>query len=65
MQIVDTHCHLDSVDLPAFGGSMESLLAHAKTLSVIDLKYSKNQTNIPNTIKPAQNFKKCKQTQKT
>ncbi len=34
MQIIDSHCHLDRVDLSAFGGSMESLLAHAKTLSV-------------------------------
>ncbi|CAB9541128.1 Uncharacterized metal-dependent hydrolase YcfH [Bathymodiolus brooksi thiotrophic gill symbiont] len=34
MKIIDSHCHLDRVDLTAFGGSMESLLAHAKTLSV-------------------------------
>jgi TatD DNase family protein len=34
MKIIDSHCHLDRVDLSAFGGSMESLLAHAKTLSV-------------------------------
>lgn len=34
MRIIDSHCHLDRVDLSAFGGSMESLLAHAKTLSV-------------------------------
>ncbi|MBE8190421.1 MAG: TatD family hydrolase [Candidatus Thioglobus sp.] len=34
MQIIDSHCHLDRVDLSAFGGSMTSLLAHAKTLSV-------------------------------
>jgi TatD DNase family protein len=33
MKIIDSHCHLDRVDLSAFGGSMESLLAHAKTLS--------------------------------
>jgi TatD DNase family protein len=34
MKIIDSHCHLDRVDLSSFGGSMESLLAHAKTLSV-------------------------------
>lgn len=34
MKIIDSHCHLDRVDLSAFGGSMESLLEHAKTLSV-------------------------------
>lgn len=34
MRIIDSHCHLDRVDLSAFGGSMESMLAHAKTLSV-------------------------------
>ncbi|BAS67130.1 TatD family hydrolase [Bathymodiolus septemdierum thioautotrophic gill symbiont] len=34
MKIIDSHCHLDRVDLSAFGGSMESMLAHAKTLSV-------------------------------
>jgi TatD DNase family protein len=28
MKIIDSHCHLDRVDLSAFGGSMESLLAH-------------------------------------
>jgi TatD DNase family protein len=46
MKIIDSHCHLDRVDLAAFGGSMDSLLAHAKTLSVeeflcvcIDLKH--------------------------
>ena len=49
MQIIDSHCHLDRVDLSAFGGSMESLLAHAKTLSVeeflcvcIDLEHFNN-----------------------
>ena len=34
MHIIDSHCHLDRVDLSAFGDSMESLLAHAKTFSV-------------------------------
>ncbi len=34
MKIIDSHCHLDRVDLSAFGGSMETMLAHAKTLSV-------------------------------
>jgi TatD DNase family protein len=34
MKIIDSHCHLDRVDLSSFSGSMESLLAHAKTLSV-------------------------------
>ncbi|BBB23258.1 TatD DNase family protein [Abyssogena phaseoliformis symbiont OG214] len=34
MQIVDSHCHLDRVDLSAFGGSVERMLAHAKGLSV-------------------------------
>ena len=29
MQIVDSHCHIDRVDLNAFGGSIESMLKHA------------------------------------
>jgi len=34
MQIVDSHCHIDRVDLNAFGGSIESMLEHASELSV-------------------------------
>jgi len=34
MQIVDSHCHIDRVDLEAFGGSLESMLRHASELSV-------------------------------
>jgi TatD DNase family protein len=34
MQIVDSHCHIDRVDLEAFGGSVESMLSHATELSV-------------------------------
>lgn len=34
MQIVDSHCHIDRVDLGAFGGSIESMLTHAGELSV-------------------------------
>lgn len=34
MRIIDSHCHLDKVDLSAFSGTMERLLAHAKTFSV-------------------------------
>ena len=34
MQIVDSHCHIDRVDLDAFGGSIESMLTHADELSV-------------------------------
>ncbi len=34
MQIVDSHCHIDRVDLEEFGGSVESMLSHAKELSV-------------------------------
>jgi len=30
MQIVDSHCHIDRVDLDAFGGSIESMLEHAR-----------------------------------
>ena len=29
MQIIDSHCHIDRVDLDAFGGSVESMLKHA------------------------------------
>jgi TatD DNase family protein len=36
MKIVDSHCHIDRVDLGAFGGSIESMLAHAKELSVTE-----------------------------
>ena len=34
MQIVDSHCHIDRVDLDAFGGSIESMLTHAGEQSV-------------------------------
>jgi len=34
MKIVDSHCHIDRVDLDQFGGSIESMLTHAKDLSV-------------------------------
>lgn len=34
MKVIDSHCHLDKLDLSAFGGSIQSVLAHAKTLSV-------------------------------
>ena len=34
MQIIDSHCHIDRVDLDAFGGSIESMLEHAEGLSV-------------------------------
>jgi TatD DNase family protein len=34
MHIIDSHCHLDRVDLTKFGGSVESMLAHANELSV-------------------------------
>ena len=34
MQIVDSHCHIDRVDLDAFGGSIKSMLEHAAGLSV-------------------------------
>ena len=36
MNIVDSHCHIDRVDLSAFGGSIDSLLAHAKKFAVND-----------------------------
>ena len=34
MQIIDSHCHIDRVDLDAFCGSIESMLDHARNLSV-------------------------------
>jgi TatD DNase family protein len=34
MQIVDSHCHIDRLDLNSFGGSIESMLEHASELSV-------------------------------
>ena len=34
MHIVDSHCHIDRVDFSKFGGSVESMLAHADELSV-------------------------------
>jgi hydrolase, TatD family len=34
MNIIDSHCHIDRVDLAEFGGSIESMLSHAKDLSV-------------------------------
>ena len=53
MKIVDSHCHIDRVDLDAFGGSIESMLAHAKELSVteflcvcIDLEHFEDVHNL-------------------
>ncbi|MBT4421635.1 MAG: TatD family hydrolase [Candidatus Thioglobus sp.] len=60
MYIVDSHCHIDRVDFEQFGGSVESMLAHANDLSVkeflcvcIDLEhfdevlsFAKNHTQI-------------------
>ena len=34
MRIIDSHCHIDRLDLDAFGGSIESMLDHARNLSV-------------------------------
>ncbi len=34
MKIIDSHCHIDRVDLDAFGGSIESMLKHANEFSV-------------------------------
>ena len=34
MQIIDSHCHIDRVDLGGFRGSIESMLDHARNLSV-------------------------------
>lgn len=34
MHIIDSHCHIDRVDVEQFGGSVDSMLAHAKELSV-------------------------------
>lgn len=34
MHIVDSHCHIDRVDFEQFGGSIESMLAHANEMSV-------------------------------
>ncbi len=36
MKIVDSHCHIDRVDLEAFGGSVESMLSHAKDYRLIN-----------------------------
>jgi TatD DNase family protein len=34
MRIIDSHCHIDRINLESFGGSIESLLEHAKEYSV-------------------------------
>ena len=34
MHIIDSHCHIDRVDVEQFGGSVDSMLAHAEELSV-------------------------------
>ena len=34
MHIIDSHCHIDRVDLDQFGGSIKGMLAQAKELSV-------------------------------
>ena len=55
MKIIDSHCHIDKVDIKFFGGSVDSLLAQAKELYVnkflcvcIDLE------NFPKILKLAQ-----------
>ena len=34
MRIIDSHCHIDRLGLDAFGGSIESMLDHARNLAV-------------------------------
>jgi TatD DNase family protein len=53
MQIVDSHCHIDRVDLDAFGGSIEAMLKHASDFSVtkflcvcIDLEHFEEVHNL-------------------
>jgi TatD DNase family protein len=57
LNIVDSHCHLDKVDLEAFGGSIDSLLAQAKTLGVERfLCVCINLKDFPNVLKLAHDY---------
>jgi TatD DNase family protein len=57
LNIVDSHCHLDKVDLEAFGGSVDSLLAQAKTLGVERfLCVCINLNDFPNVLKLAHDY---------
>lgn len=56
MKIVDSHCHLDKIDLEAFGGSIETLLAQAKELDVQKfLCVSINLDDFPKVLELAKN----------
>jgi TatD DNase family protein len=57
MTIIDSHCHLDRIDLSEFGGSFESLLAQAKALSVEQfLCVCINLENFPKVLSLAKKY---------
>lgn len=57
MHIIDSHCHIDRVDLSKFGGSIESMLEQAKDLEVKQfLCISINLEDYPKVLDLAQNY---------
>ncbi len=56
MHIVDSHCHIDRVDLSQFGGSIETMIAQSKALEVNEfLCVSINLEDYPKVLELAQN----------
>lgn len=56
MHIVDSHCHIDRVDLSQFGGSIETMIAQSKVLEVNEfLCVSINLEDYPKVLELAQN----------
>lgn len=57
MQIVDSHCHLDMLDLKAFGGNLDNVIKESKKLNVHKfLTISIGQENIATVINLAEKY---------
>ncbi|SFV60602.1 Putative deoxyribonuclease YcfH [hydrothermal vent metagenome] len=57
MNIIDSHCHLDKIDLSYFGGSMKSMLSMANELGVSQfLCVNIDLNNFSNVLKLAENY---------
>ena len=58
MHIVDSHCHIDRVDLSAFGGSVQTMIEQANALEVYEfLCVSINLEQYPKVLALAQQHK--------
>lgn len=57
MKIIDSHCHIDRVDLECFGGTVDTMLTHAKEFSVTEfLCVCINLENFQNVYNLAINY---------